>query len=378
MKKFIILLAFCGLSASMMAQTEESYPTLKHGVVLNSFWDNWFIDLGVTHLSFYSGQEHGQDVNKSPFWTGRRSWGGELSVGKWATPAFGLRVKGQAAWGTQVNGKTGNPTFHQFSISAQPMLNLTNLFAGYKPRWWEISVYGGAGMIRNCSDDTYAVLAEVGVLNSWNITKRFHINLDVYARMADSDIDGVFTYADNKIVGRDCMIGFSAGIGFKLGKVGWTNAPDLDAILANHRSQIDALNGTIAALEEENARLKDELAKKPKEITKTVTEFATTSASVFFEINKSEIASRKDLVNVQELAEYAKANDKTMVVTGYCDSATGTPEYNQALSERRAQTVADELVEMGVSRDKIEIAGQGGVDDLTPESYNRRAIVKLK
>ncbi len=382
MKKFIILLAFCGLSTALMAQTDESVPTLKRGYVTNGFWDNWFIDAGVTHLSLYSDEEHNQDVNKNPFWTGRRSWGFELSVGKWVSPGFGLRVKGHGAWGTQVTADNGalNPTFKQFSVSVQPMLNLTNLLGGYKQRWWEISIYGGAGFMRNCSvSNDYAPLFEVGVFNTWNVTKRFHINLDVYARMAEDDIDGEFgTGAHHKIVSRDNLIGFSAGIGVNLGKVGWDKAPDLDAILANHKSQIDALNSTIAALEAENADLKRKLAEKPKEVVKTVSEFASTSASVFFNINKSEIASKKDLVNVKELAEYAKANDKTIIVTGYCDSATGTPEYNQALSEARANTVAEELVNMGVSRDKIEVSGQGGVNDLTPDSYNRRTIVTLK
>ena len=86
-----------------------------------------------------------------------------------------------------------------------------------------------------------------------------------------------------------------------------------------------------------------------------VTEVVTSKASVFFNIGKSRIASKKDLVNVQELVKCAKANGKTIVVTGYADSKTGTASYNQTLSEKRAKTVADELLNMGVSRDKIEI-----------------------
>ncbi len=376
----MLLLAFCGLTTSMMAQSEESYPTMKHGFISNGFWDNWFIDAGATHLSFYSSQEHGLGVNKNPFWTGRRSWGGELSVGKWATPSFGLRVKGQFAWGTEVISAKGaeNPTFKEFTISIQPIVNLTNLFGGYKQRWWEISLYGGAGFMRNCDADRYSPVVNLGVMNTWNVTKRFHINLDIYTQMGDADLDGCEIINHKGIVGRDCQVGFSAGIGVNLGKVGWQKAPDMDAILAAHRQQINELQNRIAELEAENEDLKRKLAEKPKEVVKTVTEFATTNASVFFNINKSDIASRKDLVNVKELADYAIANNKTVVVTGYADSATGTPEYNQALSERRAETVADELVEMGVSRDKIEASGQGGVADLQPDSYNRRVIVSLK
>jgi hypothetical protein len=33
---------------------------------------------------------------------------------------------------------------------------------------------------------------------------------------------------------------------------------------------------------------------------------------------------------------------------------------------------------MGVSRDNIEIVAKGGVSELTPISYNRRATVEVK
>ena len=82
-------------------------------------------------------------------------------------------------------------------------------------------------------------------------------------------------------------------------------------------------------------------------------------------------------INVKNLAEYAKENNSNLVVTGYADSATGSAPYNQKLSEKRAETVANELVKMGVSRDQITTEGKGGVNDLSPVSYNRRATVKL-
>ena len=396
MKKLMMLLAFCGIASFAMAEETESYPTLKRKVVTNGFWDNWFIDAGVTHLSFYSTQEHGQNpkVNKNPFWPGRRSWGGEISVGKWATPVFGLRIKTQAAWGTQVNMdwsnpayvSGSNPTFNQMNMTIQPMINLNNLFCGYKPRVWNISLYGGFGFLYNFDDDAASMLMTVGVFNTFNVTKRFHINLDIYGNAGDADLDGIGQAGGVRVLkSRDLQFGVSAGVGVNLGKVGWDNAPDMDAILANHKAQLDALNASIAGLEGENAALKDklakqsaELAKKPKEVVKTVSEFQSTSASVFFNINKSVIASKKDLVNVRELAEYAKKNGKKIVVTGYADSKTGNATYNQKLSEKRAETVKKAIMDMGVSESDIEAAGQGGVADLTPYSYNRRAVVTLK
>lgn len=383
MKKMMMLLAFCGFASAAMAQTEQ-YPTLKRKVVTNGFWDNWFIDAGVTHVASYSGQEHGLGLKKNPFWTGRRNWGAELSVGKWATPVFGMRLKGGFNWFTQVNGEAGwmNPTYKAYTLNFEPMVNLTNLFGGYKPRCWEFSVYGGAGILHHTTDNSMAAILVAGAMNTWNITKRFHLNLDVYGRVGERDMDGIkyFTKDGNRISRRDLHLGFSAGVGVNLGKVGWDNAPDMDAILANHKNQLAALGGTIAGLEAENADLKNKLANAPKggTQTKVVTEFASTAVSVFFNLNQSVFASKKDLIDVKLMAEYAKANNKTLVVAGYADSKTGSPAYNQKLSERRAQAVVEELVKYGVDRNKIEVVGQGGVADLNPYTYNRRAVVTMK
>ena len=65
MKKLFIALAFAGISLSSMAQDAD--PTLKYSVATNSFWSNWFIQVGADWNAWYSGQEHGQDLSTSPF-----------------------------------------------------------------------------------------------------------------------------------------------------------------------------------------------------------------------------------------------------------------------------------------------------------------------
>ena len=80
---------------------------------------------------------------------------------------------------------------------------------------------------------------------------------------------------------------------------------------------------------------------------------------------------------MKEVAEYAQANNTKIRVTGYADSKTGSASINRRLSEARAAAVANELVKMGVSRDNIITEAKGGVDTLSPFSYNRRATVKI-
>ena len=109
----------------------------------------------------------------------------------------------------------------------------------------------------------------------------------------------------------------------------------------------------------ENERLKNELAnKKTEPVVKVEKEYVTTPVSVFFNLNKSAIASKKDLVNVKNLADYSKDNNAKLVVTGYADSATGPADFNRELSQKRAERVADELVNMGVKRENIQIVAK--------------------
>ena len=48
MKKLLAVLAFAGLSLSGFAQ--DATPTEKYSVATNSFWSNWFIQIGRAHV----------------------------------------------------------------------------------------------------------------------------------------------------------------------------------------------------------------------------------------------------------------------------------------------------------------------------------------
>jgi outer membrane protein OmpA-like peptidoglycan-associated protein len=54
----------------------------------------------------------------------------------------------------------------------------------------------------------------------------------------------------------------------------------------------------------------------------------------------------------------AKYNETTMRVTGHTDN-TGSEQYNQTLSENRAQSVANNLMSQGVSGNRLNIQGSG-------------------
>ena len=379
MKKLLIVLAFASVSLCTFAQDAD--PTLKHSVATNSFWSNWFIQVGGEWNAWYSDQEHGSGLSHSPLKGFRSNPGVAVAVGKWFTPGIGLRTKVQGIWGKQVNHTPARQDVgNKYWVAQEQVLfNLSNLIYGYNPeRVWNFVPFLGGGFGRSMSYNSYALGLSAGILNQFYVSKKVAINVELGLITSENDKDGnaAFTGTGRCWDSHDNHLYGEVGLTFNLGKASWDKTPDVDAIKALSQSQIDALNAQLNDANAENARLKKLLAEKSNE-TPAVKELVHTPVSVFFNINKSKIASKKDLVNVQALAKYAVDNNSKLVVTGFADSATGKPAYNQALSEKRAATVADELVKMGVSRDNITTKGNGGVDELSPVSFNRRATVTV-
>lgn len=378
MKKLLIVLALASVSLCSMAQDAD--PVQKYSVATNSFWSNWFIQVGGEWNAWYSGQEHGNGLSRSPFKGFRSNPGAAVAIGKWFTPGLGLRTKLQGIWGKQVNESEATSTSNKYWVLNEHILfNLSNMLCGYNPnRVWNFIPFVGGGVGRSMTNNYYAMGLSAGILNQFNVSRKVAINLELGWNRYEGDLDGndMFFNDNRGWDSHDNNLYAEVGLTFNLGKASWDKTPDVDAIKALSQSQIDALNAQLNDANAENARLKKLLAEKPK-AAPAVKELITTPVSVFFNINKTNIASKKDLVNVQAIAKYAKENNSKLMVNGYADSATGKPAHNQWLSEQRAATVADELVKMGISRDNITTKGNGGVDELSPVSFNRRATVTV-
>jgi outer membrane protein OmpA-like peptidoglycan-associated protein len=99
--------------------------------------------------------------------------------------------------------------------------------------------------------------------------------------------------------------------------------------------------------------------------------------SIFFNRDSYELMSRRDLINLREIAEVAKKNNFKIRLRGSADSATATPAYNQTLSENRCNKIKIELLELGFPADQIIIEPVGGVKHLDPTEYDRRVLVQL-
>lgn len=392
MRKFFIALLFATVCGTTMAQTwiepdEYNYPAEKFSVATNGFWDNWFLQAGFDWSVFYSDEENLVSLDKSPFKSFRSTPGFALALGKWATPGFGIRMKGQGLWGRRVvsDSKSENKT-NYFNVQLQPMFNLSNLFYGYKSeRVWNLNLFVGAGVNYVNDFDRLAMSYSCGINSNWRLNKRISIYGELGLVMNEHDSDGSSTTVSGDYFrtwrSHDKTIYAEVGINVDLGRSGWMKTPDLDAINAIHQGEVDALNAQIGDLTDENGRLKQLLKnalEDAENAKKRIKDAHCLPVSVYFECNKTDIYQPSDLVDVKTLVEYAKEHGKKILVTGYADSPTGTEERNMWLSDARSEVVTDAIVEkMGFNRDDIVKAHKGGVTIIDPTVFNRRATVEL-
>ncbi len=103
-----------------------------------------------------------------------------------------------------------------------------------------------------------------------------------------------------------------------------------------------------------------------------------------FDFDKSNI--KPEFIPVlDEAVEILKTNrdcDTNVIIEGHTDW-TGTEKYNQGLSERRAASVCNYLVEKGISQNILQPIGYGEADPIANNrtregrSMNRRVVFKI-
>jgi OmpA-OmpF porin, OOP family len=101
---------------------------------------------------------------------------------------------------------------------------------------------------------------------------------------------------------------------------------------------------------------------------------------VFFDWDRDTITREGMAIVQQAAAAFRAGGPVTIQVTGYTD-ASGSAGYNQRLSERRANNVANAMVRLGVPRQAMSVGGRGKNDQRVPtadgvrEPQNRRVEI---
>jgi len=104
---------------------------------------------------------------------------------------------------------------------------------------------------------------------------------------------------------------------------------------------------------------------------------------VFFDWDKTDLTEHARQIVYEAAIGASKVRSTQIAVNGFTD-LSGSAQYNQALSIRRAKTVADELVRDGVPASVISIQGFGESNPLVPtangvrEAQNRRVEIIIR
>lgn len=377
-----VLAAASLLSFSVSANAQENGNRDENGKVVrgayetNRAFDNWFIGLGAGANTL--GNAH------SDFGFGGIAVDG--FVGKWFTPSVGARVgykglQNNLNLNSSESSRITDDNFYQHYIHTDFMWNFSNAISGYKEtRFWDLIPYASAGLVLIGQDDYKGreLGYGFGLLNDFRLGKRVDLYLDA-AVTAIADRDFMVAEDGNKAV----LPALTAGIIFNLGKTNFDRHSSVTPVVVPVPFTVDqynALKDRVAALEKENAALKDEIERLKNQAPDTVyvqNDAVESGCYTFFDINSATISDREKM----HLDFYADAvaarlgDDQSLTVTGSADSATGSAAANQRIAEKRANAVKDYLVKKGVAESKIETVVLGGIDG---SKDARRVVTTVK
>ena len=392
MKKFLISIAILAISmGSVMAQENSAEKLRWKGIMNNSFWSNWELSLGGG-VNYTAWNGYGFDQKG----IGDLGWQGELTTTKWFNPIVGARL--------QVVGGKLNISNDPISLGESPnniestwiaphvdaVINLSNWIGGYREnRVYYAKLFAGAGVsLTNVGENNGAGLAVAGgLINTFRVCKALDINLELKSILT-SGRDMPCDLVD--LAGKTGRI-YSATLGLacRFNKRDWEKAysqAEVDGYLA----AIAALEAGLADAHRNEGKLAERLAAQKAALDKAlkdlencrnkkpvVTEVKSATA-LFFNLNSARLLDRaKSSMQLITETIAAAPKDQVFTIVGHADDETGTPSYNQKLSEKRAKAVYDYLIEQGVNKDQLTWKGVGSSENIFPiNNTNRVVIVK--
>lgn len=394
MKKLFLMLA-----AGFMAVSANAQNT---AITANKAGDNWYIgaNAGVSTTLTKNTENGGFFKSLAPTFGVR--------VGKNLTTVFGLALDADMHFKSNKKWYDGSKTFiEDVNVNLLGTFNLSNLFAGYpgEPRAFEVIALGGFGWEHgfNHISKVNAINSRValdfafnlGANKAWQlyIEPSLNYNLKSWAAGVDESVvaaafgvnDPGFKYDVNR-----AFFSLKAGFNYKFGNSNGTH--NFAKAQLRDQAEIDGLNAKINELRADNNAKDGQLSAKDQQIADLKKKLADCEARpqtaavvektenvlqphVIFRQGKSTIDPAQ-YASIEMVAKYMKNHkDAKVKVQGYA-SPEGKAEFNQKLSEKRAEVVKNALVKRyKIAADRITIEGLGATDKLSSENdFNRVAM----
>lgn len=409
MKKLFLGIVVAASCVAASAQT---------AIETGKFFDNWSIGVQGGVYEPTVGQNMLKDMRA----------GVNIELTKDFTPVFGVSAnyfaginannanpKAKVFW---PNGATPKTAFDFSNLGVNGLINLTNLFCGYKgePRAFEVVARAGAGwgyILGDCYPQTLpytnALPYDALPYNELYYDEPRLVVYEQYAAYEEVESGSASAYYNKVTANFGLDFNFNLGqskavsVSVKPAISFWDVSPGLNvnksylsltAGLTYHFKNSNGLHYfkayDVAAMQAEIDRLNAELAKKPKEVIKevpvvkevikevekpVVVEANKLAPVVIFRQGKSIIdASQRPSVDM--IATYMKNHPESKVVINGYASPEGSAELNQRLSEARAKAVYDMLVNTyKINPSRLSHKGLGVTDELFDENdWNRVAV----
>ncbi|MGI6814735.1 OmpA family protein [Bacteroides sp. KG156] len=373
-KLIIASLLLAGACATVGAQEKTKYYTEKAS-------DNIFLGVGVGGMSVINDGFNTPTMNFN------------ISLGKYITPVWGVRGQLGGLWQSLDNQDSG---YHRYckkfgEVNLDAMLNLINLFGGYKPnRAFDLYLFGGPTMNLGKAVDTQITIqqgtgkqsyaysedglkarfgATAGLGLAYNINAKWAINLEGRLGVTPSIFGDASDCRKAEATAR-----VNLGLTYTFGGKKFVPVPDIDEDAIN--AEINRYRRELAEAQADLANCKNALANVKPEVREVVKEVEVAGPrAIFFRIGSAKIDDYGK-VNIELAAKTLKANpDKKYKVAGYCDKATGSASFNQKLSEKRAQAVYDALIAQGVDKNQLELVGFGGTENMFGKNFLNRVVI---
>lgn len=371
MKKLGLLFAAAAMAVSVNAQTVTESKT----------FDNFYIGINGGAQVKTTGESWMNNLNSNA----------GLRIGRWFTPVFGLAAEGNVYFNDHYMPQS-KTLARYMNVGLIGTVNLSNWFAGYKgePRLFEVVPVFGFGWghtfgtaAGDNEKELNALTSKAGIDFTFNLGKakawQVYVEPSMNWSLNGYGYEGV-AYDINK-----SAFQLNAGIVYKFknsnGSHNFTIAQlrdqnEIDGL----NSQINSLRGDLndkdAQLSAKDKQIKDlqnaldECNKKPKYVKPaTATNLQPT---VLFRQGKA-VVDKSQMPNIELIAQYMKNHaDAKVEIKGYA-SPEGNKDFNQALSQKRADAVKNVLVKKyKIAADRLTTKGMGATDKLFKQvEFNR-------
>lgn len=343
-----------------------------------------------------------------------------LGIGKWIYPSFGVRLTvgvhpqvgradqelcdlGAYGYSLAANEKYpfGNYKFKLFTGYFDGLINLTNIVYKYREsRKFNLVGIIGLGYnytfgfekkkleawrngiwYSNSSGDTqkfkYEVNAEsgkyfaahVGLQGRWKVSNAWDFTAEVTFNGTDDEYNGI-SYDRVYDTYFDVLLGVQFHFKDSHGRRRFHYVKHLETAVLERLAKM---------ADDENDRLAEANLMMP-EIYEKIKLSEALQTTISFYVDRYYITDAQ-MKNLKSVATFLRTHpDINLIVTGYADVETAYPAYNLRLSQKRAQTVYDTLVnEFKVPKDRLRIDFKG--DTVQPydqvNEWNRAVIFFL-